>query len=208
MLSINNQAISHFVDITEVDPRITLDIRYATIDNFLGFAVYSKAICYLHRDAAGALKRVQDEIEPLGLFLKVYDGYRPIPVQQLMWDLIQDERYVSNPSKYRGGHTRGTAVDLTLVDSQGHELEMPTTFDEFNERSHSDSLDASWQALQNRSLLKIVMENHGFIQCPSEWWHFDLDGWDDDILYPPLSISFDEIEAHQADFLWNTAKLP
>lgn len=187
-------AASNFVDLTSIDSRIKLDIRYATVDNFLGFAVYSRAACYLHREVAAALSRVQDELEFFELYLKIYDGYRPLPVQQLMWDLIQDERYVANPAKNKGVHTRGTAVDLTLVDTQGMELEMPTAFDEFTERAHSDSLDASPQALQNRALLKAMMEKQGFKQCLSEWWHFDFNGWNNDLLYPPLSATFEELE--------------
>lgn len=182
-------AVHDLVDISEINPRILLDLRYATENNFLGFPVYSKAVCYLHREAAEALNRVQNEMELVGLSLKIYDGYRPLHVQQLMWDLIQDERYVSNPAKNKGRHTRGTAVDLTLVDREGNELEMPSEFDDFTERAHSDFAGVTPAAAAHRDLLKAAMEKHGFQQFAYEWWHFDLAGWRNDDKYPPLDIS-------------------
>jgi D-alanyl-D-alanine dipeptidase len=197
-LPIWNTPAKNLIEISTIDSRIKLDIRYATVHNFLGFAMYSKAVCYLHQIVAAALSRVQDEIEPLKIYLKVYDGYRPLPVQQFMWDIVQDERYVANPVKNKGSHTRGTAVDLTLVDGEGFELEMPTPFDEFSQRAHSDSFDISKQALLNRILLKAVMEKQGFSQSSFEWWHFDYQGWDNDNLYPPLSVTFEELEALNA----------
>ena len=184
---------TQLVDIQTVNPNIKLDIRYATSDNFLGFPVYTKAACYLHRDAAIALSAVQEELEGAGLGLKVFDGYRPLHVQQQMWDRVQDERYVSNPAVNKGRHTRGTAVDLTIVDFDGRELEMPSGFDDFTERAHSDFQGISEEAKKNRALLKSVMEKHGFEQFPFEWWHFDYAGWKNDEKYPPLNLTFDEL---------------
>ncbi len=182
-----------FVDIALVNPKIILDIKYATSDNFLGFPVYPQAVCYLHKDAAEALSGVQQELEQIHLGLKVFDGYRPLPVQQIMWDFIQDDRYCSDPAKNKGRHTRGTAVDLTLIDAFGNELEMPTPFDDFSTKAHSDSMDCSKAALKNRQILKEVMEKHGFQQYPFEWWHFDLIGCEDDTKYPPSELAFDQI---------------
>jgi zinc D-Ala-D-Ala dipeptidase len=190
------EAIANLVNLSTINPRIQLDIRYATSNNFLGFPVYDRAACYLHKEVAEALNEVQIELESLGLGLKVFDGYRPLHVQQLMWDTIQDERYVTNPAKNKGRHTRGTAIDLTLVDREGNELEMPSEFDDFTELAHSDFEDVSSQARSNRELLKIVMEKHGFIQFPFEWWHFDFSGWNDDLKYPPLDVTFEELEKH------------
>lgn len=184
----------NLVDITEVNPYIKLDIRYATHDNFLGFPVYPFAACYLQEEAAEALNQAQLEAENLNLSLKVFDGYRPLSVQQMMWDLIQDERYVSNPAKNKGRHTRGTAVDLTLIYSNGTELEMPTGFDDFTERAHSDFMDLPENVIANRNLLQTIMEKQGFKQLPFEWWHFDYTGWNNDEKYPPLDISFYELK--------------
>lgn len=179
------------VNLAEFDQRLTFDIRYATDDNFLGFAVYSKPVCYLHPDAAKAVRLIQSDLEEIGLSLKVYDGYRPLSIQQVMWDKIQDERFISNPSKNKGRHTRGTAIDVTLIDLKGNELEMPTPFDDFSEKAFSDAVNISDKAKENRSLLKDTMEKHGFTQFPYEWWHFDFVGWENDEKYPALDISLD-----------------
>lgn len=184
----------NLVDITQVNPRIVLDIRYATSNNFLGFPVYPKAACYLHKEVASALDQVEQELFLRQLGIKVFDGYRPLSVQQTMWDAIQDERYVSNPQKNKGRHTRGTAIDLTLIDHRGEELEMPTGFDDFTEKAHSDCLDVSDAAIYNRELLKEVMSKYGFESLPTEWWHFDFHGWRDDEKYPPLDVTFDQLE--------------
>jgi len=184
----------NLINLAQVNPNIVLDIRYATSNNFLGFPVYPFAACYLHQEAAQHLNAVQKELELQQLGLKVFDGYRPLSAQQIMWDAIQDERYVANPAKNKGCHTRGTAVDLTLVDCNGIELEMPTEFDNFTEKAHSNYPDVSAAAAQHRALLREVMEKHGFQGDLAEWWHFDFNGWRDDIKYPPLDISFAELE--------------
>lgn len=190
------QQIDNFnlVNLSNTIPSIILDIRYATSNNFLGFPVYPTSACYLHKDVAQAINQVQTEISSMQLGLKVFDGYRPLSVQQVMWDAIQDERYVSNPAKNKGRHTRGTAVDLTLVDCNGRELEMPTDFDDFTERAHSDYPDVSEVAAYNRGLLQEIMTKYGFQVFPTEWWHFDFTGWSDEAKFPPLDVSFDNLE--------------
>lgn len=175
-------------------PGIQCDIRYATTNNFMGFKIYPQAACYLRKEVASALRKAQEELSQIGLGLKVFDGYRPLPVQQAMWDAIQDERYVSNPKVNKGRHTRGTAVDLTLVDANGQELEMPTPFDVFSEKAHSDNPQASETAKKNRALLKEVMARHHFKQISTEWWHFDFEGWNDDVRFPPLDVNFDMLD--------------
>lgn len=172
-------------------PGIRLDIRYASTNNFMGLTMYSKPACYLRKEVAAALREVQEELSQIGLGLKVFDGYRPLSVQQAMWDAIHDSRYISNPKVSRGRHTRGTAVDLTLVDANGQELEMPSPFDDFSEKAHSDNSNVSVAAKKNRSLLKEVMEQHHFKQASHEWWHFDFEGWKDDVRFPPLDVSFE-----------------
>jgi zinc D-Ala-D-Ala dipeptidase len=184
----------NLVNLSLVNPNIILDIRYATNNNFLGFPVYPKPACYLHKEVAEALNQVQTELSLIRLGLKVFDGYRPLSVQQVMWDTVQDERYVSNPAKNKGRHTRGTAIDLTLVDCNGSELEMPTDFDDFTERAHSEYPKVSEVAAYNREFLKNIMEKHGFQGFSTEWWHFDFNGWYDDTRFPPLDVSFDNLE--------------
>ena len=160
--------------------------------NFTGQKLYPAPAAWLHENAAKALEAVQAELRQRGLGLKVFDGYRPLRVQQMMWDLIRDERYVSNPAVNRGRHTRGTAVDVALVDKMGDPLPMPTGYDEFSEKAHRDSDEASPEAAANSKLLEEVMTRHGFEPFLTEWWHFDLKGWKD---YPVLDISMEELAA-------------
>lgn len=181
------------INILHIDPRIHLDPRYATANNFCHQQLYPHAVCFLHIDCAQALKRVQDSLAPQGLFLKIFDGYRPLSVQQIMWDLIQDENYVMNQAKGKGRHTRGTAVDVTLIDAFGKELEMPSLFDDFSARAHRTNPLHSPAAYKSMKLLEHAMQAEGFIGWPLEWWHYDLQGWNNDLLYPSLNISFEEL---------------
>lgn len=172
------------IDIQSVNERIKIDLKYATAENFTGQVVYPFQCCLLIQEAAIALSNVQQELEEIGIGLKVWDGYRPMAAQWKFWEILPDERYVSDPRK-GGRHTRGTAVDLTLIDQHGHELPMPTSFDDFTERAHADYMGASQEELDNRTLLKAIMEKHGFIGLPTEWWHFDFVGWEQ---FPPLEV--------------------
>lgn len=173
-----------FVDLAEVEPSIVIDIRYATTDNFTGVAVYPVARCLLRPDVAERLARVQRSLQPRGLGLKVWDCYRPISVQQRLWALVPDERYVLRPvfengKPVRGSkHNRGAAVDVTLVDASGKELVMPTGYDDFSERAHRDYMRSSPEALRNMRILEVAMVREGFEPLPTEWWHFDAPGWE------------------------------
>lgn len=175
----------HLVPLDSIHPAVVSDARYATRQNFTGVRLYSSEHLWLHRNTARALSRVQSDLAKQGLKLKVYDAYRPLPVQQRMWNLIHDERYVSNPAKNLGRHTRGTAVDVTLVDSNGRPLAMPTEFDNFTEKAHADSPNVTPLQRHNRETLANAMKRHEFIPYPFEWWHFDLRGWEK---YPALDL--------------------
>ncbi|CAD5909701.1 D-alanyl-D-alanine dipeptidase [Planktothrix rubescens] len=123
------------VDIKSVNLNIRHDIRYATTNNFLKKKIYSVPRCLLRSDVAQRLSRVQQDLEKMGLGLKVYDCYRPLSVTRQMWAILPDTRYVANPAK-GSRHNRGAAVDLTLVDLHtGAELEMPTAFDDFTDKA-------------------------------------------------------------------------
>ncbi len=164
------------VDLAKHNPKIVLDIRYATENNFLKRQIYKSPVCYLHIDAANALTLVEKSLSKEGFGLKVYDGFRPIEAQQLFWEAIPDKRYVAPPENSR--HTRGTAVDVTLVDQRGEEVEMPTLFDDFSEKAHRNAQNITAAARKNRAALTHAMEKAGFIQLETEWWHFDLAGWE------------------------------
>lgn len=168
---------ARLVDIQDINPNIRLDIRYATDNNFLERQLYSVPRCLLRREVAEKLSRVQQDVEQMGLGLKVFDCYRPLSVTKQMWEALPDPRFVANPE--RGSrHNRGAAVDLTLVDLKtGKELPMPTEFDDFTEQAARDYPGNEPQVRRNSDLLSYKMERHGFEPLITEWWHFDSVGW-------------------------------
>lgn len=177
---------AELVDIETLNPNIVQDIRYATENNFMKTKVYGVARCLLRREVAERLSQVQQDLEKQGFGLKVYDCYRPLSVQKRMWRIVSARPYVANPA--RGSkHNRGAAVDLTLVDKNGQEMEMPTEFDNFTHRAHRKYQGASSEAKKNRVLLEEAMKKGGFIPLSKEWWHFDAVGWQKfEILDRPL----------------------
>lgn len=178
------------VDVASMKRPPLEEIRYATTFNFTGSRLYPFPAAYVRRELIPCLDAVQAELAVMGLGLKIYDGYRPLPVQQRMWDLIRDERFVSNPAVNRGRHTRGTAVDVTLVDRHGNPLPMPSDFDGFSPRAAVAYPGGTAEQRRNRDLLQRVMTRHGFLTYPDEWWHFDFHGWEE---YPPLKVGFEEL---------------
>lgn len=178
------------VNIQTINPHIRTDCIYATARNFTGVVLYESAKCYLLESVAKQLSKVQDDLEKQELGLLVWDAFRPMAAQKKMWEVWPDDRYVAPPHK-GGRHTRGTTVDVTLVyKDSGKQLEMPTPFDSFSEKAWSDSRDVSPTAQKNRAILKAAMEKHGFIQLPTEWWHFDFEGWQG---YPVLDVAWNAL---------------
>lgn len=167
---------ARMVDIRKVNPKIQLDIRYATTNNFVKRKLYPVARCTLRLSVAQRLSRVQQNLEKIGLGLKVYDCYRPLSVTKQMWAAMPNSSFIANPAQ-GSRHNRGAAVDLTLVNRQGKELEMPTPFDSFTEKSHRNYQGGSSQARKNSQLLERMMKEAGFIPLSTEWWHFDAVDW-------------------------------
>lgn len=177
------------VEICRINPTIKLDIRYATENNFVARKLYTHARAFLHAQVAAKLDNVQKDLESRGLGLLVWDAYRPLPVQKTLWDMVPDERYVADPAK-GSAHNRGAAVDVTLIDAQGHQLAMPTDFDDFSTKAHYSYDDLPANVLSNRALLRSVMGAHGFDSLATEWWHFS----DSDLeTYPILSVPFNQL---------------
>ncbi len=177
------------VDIKEVNPRIIVDMKYAAEDNFTKKRLYDSNTCFLRKSTAVKLDEVQKELEKVNLGLKVWDCYRPLAVQRVFWQILPDERYVADPKK-GSRHNRASAVDVTLVDSQGKELLMPTGFDDFSPRAHHQYRDLPDEAIRNRELLKGLMEKAGFIPLPDEWWHYDDRNW---VRFDILDVPFEEL---------------
>jgi len=184
----NKEHAQKLVNIKKVIPTIALDIRYATSNNFTKHILYSTSSCYVLQKTATQLACAQAELAKEGLGLKIFDGFRPLATQHRMWDLIHDERYVSNPSKGGGRHTRGTTVDVTLVDQHGNELPMGTPFDDFSEKAWHACADLPQEVLNNRKKLCALMEKHGFKPIKTEWWHYDLADWDQ---HPVLDVDLE-----------------
>jgi D-alanyl-D-alanine dipeptidase len=168
---------NELVPLLALEPRPLFELRYASPYNFLGVTLYPELTPALRCPVALALQLVQRDLAADGLGLKVWDAYRPLTVQQRMWEAIRDPRYVSDPAVNAGRHTRGTAVDVTLVDRRGTELPMPTDFDDFSEAAHSEAPGLSSDRAANARRLRRAMERRGFLIFPTEWWHFDWKDW-------------------------------
>lgn len=176
-----------YVDVKAVDPEIIVELMYAREDNFTGKVMYTTLTrAFLHPAAAKALKKAQDELKNInpGLTLKVCDAARPMSVQRIMYEAVRGTskaRYVSNPANGGGLHNYGLAVDITIVDSEGKELDMGTHVDFLGSKSNIDKEEdlvrsgkITLQARNNRILLRKVMNAGGWKPLKSEWWHFNL----------------------------------
>lgn len=162
-----------FVRLADYSPDFEYDLRYATENNFLNAQVYECAECYTRVKTAKALIAANQEFLSKGVRIKFFDCYRPNSVQYKMWEIVPNPQYVANPIK-GSIHNRGGAVDITLVDLEGTELDMGTDFDYFGKRAYHDNYDLPDNILKNRKLLKEVMEKHGFWSIRTEWWHYNL----------------------------------
>jgi zinc D-Ala-D-Ala dipeptidase len=164
-----------FVDLKAYSSHFILDMKYATSDNFLKAKVYDCASCYLRLKTVKKLIEASVTLNKKGYKIKIFDCYRPLSVQKKMWDIVQDANYVANP--VRGSiHNRGGAVDITLTDKNGKELDMGTPFDFFGVESSHNFKKLSKSILKNRLLLKNTMLKHNFESLETEWWHYNLEG--------------------------------
>lgn len=151
-----------------------VDIKYASEDNFTKKKIYDCGRCFLRESAADALIKINEALAKIGDYkIKLFDCYRPSPYQQRLWDVVPDPKYVMPPNK-GSMHSRGLAVDLTLTDAKGDELDMGTPFDFFGPEAHTDRLFPDAQVQHHRNLLQSLMKNYGFEGIRTEWWHFSL----------------------------------
>jgi D-alanyl-D-alanine dipeptidase len=161
------------VEITKDSHPVTIEIAYATANNFTDEPVYSRAACYLHPDAEACLQHAIRYADELGYSLKLFDAYRPTEAQWKLWNHTPDPHFLAHPE--RGSpHSRGVAIDLTLLDQNGNELDMGTAFDAFTPLSHHGAADISAQAKQNRLILLGIMTSAGYDFYRNEWWHYQL----------------------------------
>jgi len=198
---------SGFVQIHKVIPNITYDIRYQSADNFVGAVVdgYKAPTAYISKEAAEALKKVQTDLNKEGLGLKIFDAYRPQKAVDhfVRWgaavaDTLTKSKYYPEINKARvfelgyvakkSGHTRGSTVDLTIVDLETlAEMDMGSGWDYFGAISHHDSPLVDSLHTANRNMLRNLMKTHGFKEYSNEWWHYTLA----DEPYPDTYFNFD-----------------
>ena len=165
-----------FVRVLDYIPGMYQELKYATDQNFTGQIIYNFSDAYLRYSTVKKLAAVNDDLSELGLALKIWDGFRPVSAQFKLWEVCPDPTFVANPEKGHSSHSRGNTVDVTLVDKDGNELEMPSEFDDFSDKANRDFSDCTEVAAQHAQLLEILMEKHGFYGYFDEWWHY----YDDD----------------------------
>lgn len=164
-------------DLVEIKPDlhdVDIHLAYAVSGNFTGSPVYKKACCFLHKDAFSKLIIAIDMARLLGYRLKIFDAFRPQKAQELLWNHTPDPTFLADP-KRGSHHTRGIAIDLTLVDRDtGLELDMGTAFDAFTPLSFHTDLSIGSVAFKNRVTLLGLMTAAGFDYYDKEWWHYQL----------------------------------
>ena len=178
----------NFTDLQAIDSSIIVDMRYFSNNNFIGTQIdgYQANRCLLTKNAALALKKVQDQLKTMALSLKVYDCYRP---QRAVDHFVRWQKQINNYAMkahyypdldkkqlfdlgyiaYKSGHSRGSTIDLTI---EG--LDMGSPWDFFGPISHTHSPKITIAQKAHRLLLKTLMESHGFTNYHKEWWHFTL----------------------------------
>lgn len=183
---------SELVELTDLDPSIKLDIRYAGTNNFMGTTFYRQPRAFLQRPAAEALVRAHQKLKEQGYGLLIYDAYRPWYVTKMFWEATPEDKkiFVADPEK-GSRHNRGCAVDLTLYDLKtGEVITMLAGYDEMTERSYPFYIGGTDQQRWHRELLRETMEAEGFSVYDFEWWHFDYQAWRD---YPIMNVQFENL---------------
>ncbi len=152
---------------------VLIDLKYASDNNVTKEKIFFSDDCFIHKIAFEHLCIAIEMAKKIGLRIKIFDAYRPVYVQEKLWEFLPDPQFIAPPSK-GSPHSRGVAIDLTLVDLNGDELDMGTDFDEFSRLSYHGCLEISDTAYKNRSLLLGIMTSAGWDFFKNEWWHYQL----------------------------------
>ena len=163
---------NEMVRLDEVARDIIIELKYATPDNITGKPVYDSGVAWLRRGTAIKLRKANEALMEQGYRIKVWDAYRSEEDHRLLFETAKNSYYFLDP-KIGSNHTRGAAVDVTLVDAEGNELDMPSRFDEMSEKAHRDYKLATPGQKRNALVLENAMKEAGFIPLENEWWHFD-----------------------------------
>ena len=172
-IALENVNDTTFVNLKSASNAFIIDMKYATTDNFMKQVVYDCDECYLRYKTIKQLMKANTDFLKLGYRIKIFDCYRPLDIQKKMWEIVPNADYVADPKK-GSVHNRGGAVDITLVDKEGKELDMGTPFDFFGEEASHHYQNLSDEVKKNRAFLKETMLNHNFKSFDSEWWHYNL----------------------------------
>jgi zinc D-Ala-D-Ala dipeptidase len=169
----------NLVDVRFIDPTIVIELRYGTPRNLTGRALYPPETPALVRPTVAArLVKAQSYLRPLGYRLKIWDAYRPMAVQMELWRVTKKAEFVADPLEGDGSlHTWGVAVDVTLVDSKGREVAMPTAFDEFTPSAKLHYAGDNPAIKMHIKSLRDAMHKGGFVGEINEWWHFVASDW-------------------------------
>lgn len=195
ILSIQSQELAkNFIHLNKVDKTIKIELRYLSSNNFIGKPIdgYHKNTLIVTKPTAIALKKIQQILLNFGLSLKIFDGYRPqqsvdhfVRWARVLDDTLMKKKYYPKVRKSelfkqgyiasKSGHTRGSTVDLTIIDlKSGKELDMGSPYDYFGVQSHPHYSKITKKQRSNRLLLRNLMITNGFIPYENEWWHFTL----------------------------------
>jgi len=185
--------IEGLVLLKDLDDSFIIDLKYASKDNFLGKAIYPVSVCVIRRETGDKLVKAHRIFKERGYTIKVWDAYRPLHVQRKLFEACPINDFVAKPpdkpitSGFRPRHNNGMAVDVTLVDKNGNELEMPSGFDDFSEKARFSSKTMTKEARKNVNYLHEVMLSVGFKAHDAEWWHF-VDGVEEPTPYLDIPL--------------------
>lgn len=180
-------ADSDFVRVLDYIPMARQELPYATDENFTGKVIYDFQDVWLRYGTVKKLMLVSADLGEMGLYLKIWDGFRPVSAQFALWEACPDKRFVADPNNGGSSHSRGNTVDLTIVDIHGMEFPMPTDFDDFTVKADRDYDDCTEEERNNAMILELIMEKHGFSGYKREWWHYtDTDSY-------PLEETFEPV---------------
>lgn len=169
----------NLVDVKSVDKTIIVDLRYATSHNITGHALYPADMPALVRPTTAVrLAKAQAYLRARHYGLKIWDAYRPLAAQMELWRKSHNGSYVADPETGNGSlHTWGVAVDATLVDEHGADVEMPSKFDEFSSAAKLRYSGDDPLVRFHLKLLQRAMRYGGFYGMRTEWWHFIAYDW-------------------------------
>lgn len=159
--------------ITEPTHGVEIDLIYASNNNFTGQVIYESALCFLHPQAEAGLRKAIVAAQGMGFQLRIFDAFRPQEAQEALWAVAPNPAYIADPAK-GSNHTRGVAVDLTLVGADGQALDMGTPVDTMSTASHHFHAAHPVEIQLNRMKLLTIMLEAGFVHHPNEWWHYQL----------------------------------